>query len=174
MFNLLLPSDKATLYREYMLRVVIVATGAFLTVVTIGIVFLFPSYVWLRMNEGAIFEKRAVTQKAAPVNEELATTVNDAKQTIAILNTKKQISFRELIENVIKERGAGIKLSSIEYVITEGKLTLKLSGISADRESLVAFSKALSKDPAYATVNVPISNYVKDRNIEFSLSIEGK
>lgn len=174
MFNLLLPSDKVTLYREYMLRVMIVAMGAFLTVIGIGIVLLLPSYVWLRLSEQALFEKRATLLKDGSVNQELVATLADAKKTIATLNTKQQVSLRSLVEALVVSRGSGIKLSDIEFDASGEKIRLHLTGVSADRESLVAFSKSLSKDPMYTVVDVPISNFVKDRNIEFSLNIQGK
>lgn len=173
MFNLLLPSDKVALYREYMFRVVIVALGAFLLVVAIGIVFLFPSYIWLRINERAILEKRTDTLKSS-VSEEALSTIEEASAALATLSTKKQVSYRELIEGLVAKRGSGIKLDGLEYAFEAGKLHLHISGVSRDRESLVAFSKAIGKDPAYMSVDVPISNFVKDRDIDFSLNIEGR
>ena len=43
--------------------------------------------------------------------------------------------------------------------------------MAKDREVLRGFVKALEEEPYFERVEIPVSNFVKDRDIEFSLEI---
>ena len=53
---------------------------------------------------------------------------------------------------------------------TKGKKVTVL-GIAPSRELLLLFRRALEDDVAFKKVDLPISNFVKGSNIEFSLSL---
>ena len=46
-----------------------------------------------------------------------------------------------------------------------------LSGLAPSRERLLLFRQALENDTAFQKVDLPISNFVKGSNIQFSLSL---
>lgn len=173
MFNLLLPQDKVAVYREYMTRLVIVALGAFICLEIIGVIALLPSYILLRSDERTALVKKTQVQNQTE-NSELTSIVTATKISVDGLHTTPQILFRELIAGITQARGQGIKLNDIEYITDAGKIHLQISGVAQTRQSLVVFSKELQKNPLFGSVEVPISDFVKEKNIEFSLDIKGR
>jgi hypothetical protein len=170
MFNLLLQKEKKSVYREYTLRLLSVIFLAFFAVMFIGAIFLLPSYVRLRLEERA-HAAEILNIKKIDTDQELAVLLADAKIKISGLSTEKKISSKTVIENIVAARGNGIVLNGIEYVHEGKEIHIRVSGISERRENLVAFSKELERDPIFNTVDVPVSNFVKDRDIEFSFEI---
>ncbi len=174
MFNLLLPGDKATIYKEYVLRLtVVILLGLFSTLMA-GAIFLLPSYIWLRISEKEILDKKTGSEQAHVADPHLNEVLAEAKLKMSGLHATEATSVIDLINGIVEARGTGIKLSGIDFASVDGKINFHISGVSATRDSLVAFSKRLQANPLYITVDVPISNFVKDRNIAFSLDLKGK
>lgn len=162
------------LYREYVLRLSIIMVHGMTSVVLIGTIGLLPSYIWLRATEKESFLKKQTIADNAVADPSLNQFLADATVKMKGLEAVSGISYRVMIDHLVDAKGPGIKLNDIQFGNQNGHTSLSLSGVSADRESLVAFSKALEKQPEYSSVKVPVSNFIKDRNIEFSLDIQGK
>ena len=52
--------------------------------------------------------------------------------------------------------------------------SFSLKGTAASRQSLTSFIEMLKKDVAFRDVSLPISDLVKDRNIDFTVMIKLK
>ena len=48
---------------------------------------------------------------------------------------------------------------------------MNISGIATNREVLLSFGKALEYDISFSKVDLPISNFVKGKNISFRLTV---
>jgi hypothetical protein len=176
MRNLLTPTIKRQLRREYLLRVAVIGLIFFSVAVLLGIIAFMPSYL-LSMSE-----RRAVVSQAAVIEESLASREiqelsNDLHRSrtelelIAGLETGGVISDRLIA--LVESGSLGISLSSFSYTRGEGESTLIISGEADTRSDLLAFEGILDENPDYTSVILPVSNLVSERNISFSITLKG-
>jgi hypothetical protein len=50
---------------------------------------------------------------------------------------------------------------------------MAVSGKAVSRDALLSFSKALKSNHRFESVDLPVSNLAKSKDIEFSISIKG-
>lgn len=86
-------------------------------------------------------------------------------------NLLPSVFFSKIIEN----KNSHIKITELSIntvVVGEGRLLV--SGISQSRAGLVAFIEDLKLKAGFLSVESPISDFVKDKNISFTLNIKVK
>ncbi|HEY4510480.1 MAG TPA: PilN domain-containing protein [Candidatus Paceibacterota bacterium] len=181
MVNLLPDEDKKEVEREYKRRLVIVS-GSFLFIAIIfAAVLLIPLLFFLKSGEkqiramGGSSEEKLIASNA----EESVKTVKDLKIKMAVLGLKEDEYkrpgdvFRELVRDVPK----GVKVKGISYSIPPADkkkklyLSLRLDGTALTRGELLTYLEALKKNPEFSSVTVPVQDLLKERSLDFSLSI---
>lgn len=178
MFNLLPENEKRNILREYNFRRAIVLTAFLFALGVIACVSLFPSFL---LSSAKIIEEEAqlasikksdTFQEADRLNASLIET-NLKIQSLKPLNNEQYIV--DVIGTVIAKKNDAIRINGFLFKRGNGKDTgsLTVSGLTRDRESLSAFVRELEKEPLFTKVVLPISNFTKDRNAEFSIQING-
>lgn len=178
MFNLLPENEKRNILQEYNFRRAIVLTAFLFVLGVIACVSLFPSFL---LSSAKIIEeetqltsiKRSNTfQEADRLNASLTET-NLKIQSLKPLTNEQYIV--DVIGTVIKKKNGAIRINGFLFKRGNGKDlgSLTVSGLTRDRESLSTFVRELEKDPLFTKVVLPISNFTKDRNAEFSIQING-
>jgi len=86
------------------------------------------------------------------------------------------VFVEDLFENIIEKRGNSIRLRGFQYKRSVGKDlgAISVNGIARNRESLLQFTKALEENPYFEQINLPVSNFARDKNAEFTVEIRGK
>jgi hypothetical protein len=82
----------------------------------------------------------------------------------------------DVISLIIKDRTVENTVATIHFALSptdKNSYTLIVSGLAKTRQSLVAFSEALRKEPLIQKVDLPVSNLTKESNIQFTLTITG-
>jgi len=93
--------------------------------------------------------------------------------TFSLTETPHDFSKIILLLNSITPSGILIKDMSLTTEASEGShVALLLHGNASTRENLVEFVDALKKDPTFDNVELPVSGLVKERNIDFNLSLK--
>ena len=79
---------------------------------------------------------------------------------------------QKIINTIVVNKMPEIKITDISYDndIEKGK-KVNIEGIAPSREALLSFRLALEGDKNFKQVDLPISNFVKGSNIQFSLSL---
>lgn len=176
MINLLPFEEKKKLLTEYRLRLGVTVMFALAALVGSGLILLSPSYVLALMRanytEKMVLDleskvKRAVQEKQ--INTEIA----EVNRKIEILNSgrSEHLVVSEVVKKLMAIRPATIKISGIMYDPGVNE-RIMLTGVARDRESLASFIDTLHKDNTFNTVNLPISSYVKSKDIDFSIALE--
>jgi len=87
----------------------------------------------------------------------------------------KALSYPEIIpylDAVLSKRSKTINISGISYAVSDSKnAVLTIDGTSGTREALVSFVKNLQALGMFKTVDLPISNLAKDKDLTFSIKI---
>jgi hypothetical protein len=136
---------------------------------------LFPS--WLV----SYYKEKDFSVQSDEINKSLSTLdIASTTNFIKSFNTKLGIisgsqdypKFIPVVDEILSKKSNNMRISGIYYSVnsaTTGVLTLE--GIGDTRESLVTFSESLKTVPYFKKVDLPISNLAKDKNIEFTISI---
>jgi len=178
MLNLNTPEQKSALNKEYTTRQVVVWLGMFVVVLAISIVLLSPSYFLARIRaEAAKAEleaaKRTLDAKLPPAEmvSEIQAAVRTAQDLRPLTASR---SVYELIK-IFESNPAEIKINSISFVekAADGlrPATATVEGWALDRESLTLFGRTLESRVEFASVDLPVSNFVKESNIDFVMTI---
>ncbi len=98
--------------------------------------------------------------------------VNKKLNLIDDLEKKKFVVSEKVVQAILERKRADIKITAIQYMNlgTEGK-KINISGTAPSREVLLLFRQSLEEDSRFKNVDLPISNFIKGSNIEFSLSL---
>ncbi len=175
MFNLLPESLKGEIIKEYNLRRLLVIAGFILCIQVSFYIFLFPSWMISYSKEAD-----SVVRVEQLNNSKLISDNGTAKLAISDLNKQLNIIDKSLeypilikyLNHIISVKSSQIKISHLSYSSqSNSKASLSLRGFSDTRDSLVEFKNRLEKLQAFKLVDLPISNYAKDKNIEFTINL---
>jgi hypothetical protein len=77
-----------------------------------------------------------------------------------------------VIGHIVSLTGSSITLSDISYQIqTATSASITLQGRAADRQSLLSFTQTLETNGHFQNVDLPVSSFAKDTDIDFSISL---
>jgi|CXWK01.1.fsa_nt_gi hypothetical protein len=175
MLNLLSKEQKEVLHKEYTNRVIVVWLGATLAAFVISLILLAPSYILTRIRASeALVElegtKQTLDEKLPP--GDVVTVVEDAVRSAdALRPLVKPKSVFDLV-SIFESKPKSITLSKISYQEQTDELPAKMivQGRAADRESLTTFGKTLEGRVEFESVDIPVSNFVRETDIYFSMT----
>lgn len=176
----LLPDDaKQNLRSERFSRFFIVLGAVLSAILLVGWVLLLVSWLALAFEERGL-EKQLEIVRQSP----FLVRINEIESELAFFNEKlsaydknrESILFTSRIfDRVLGHRQHGISLSLFSYNgagAVENMPQFKIEGTASDREILVAFRDILDADPFIGNVRSPISNFLQERDISFSLTFD--
>lgn len=173
MINLLPDAYKKTIDHEHWLRVIATNCLFFCYLAAMSLVLFFPSYVLTKIRaDEARVESQALqvgdgTTDVSKTIRELGVAATKARELSSRLTTTSLHDVLHLLEG----KPAGIRVVEISYVNHDGVNQLILKGIAQTREALTSFNKFLSGQSQLSAVDIPISNFAKDRNFEFTATV---
>lgn len=180
MINLLPKTEKDILKRGLKLRFFIVSAGLVFFGMFAGVVFLSPSYVL------AVIKSSEIKLKGTPSNIlsqeeknkliELPNKIKNKLQIMEMVVNKKSIS--DTFFSFLADMPNGVAINSISFtdsaysnVKKNQNKEILISGIARSRNDLTSFSDLLRKNDKISGIDLPVSNFIKENNIPFSLKI---
>ncbi len=161
--------------KEYSLRRLTVIFFFISLVAAVSLVLLLSSYLLSRVREkGTVLRleaSKAVVNKNTP-GEDLATVILTARTNADILDvSRKNVSVYDLFR-VFEDKNSAIRIDDLFYT-ARGKDEIKITvrGTARDRESLIEFEKKLESQKSFSSVDLPISNLAKEKDIDFTIGI---
>lgn len=177
MINLMPIEEKKKIRKVFFLRLLMVSFLMLSFAFFIIDVAILPSFIISFGKERLAFQKLEVerSQKVPEVNKEAQKTVDELNiklETIEKAIKSKYVFSEKIINEIVHQKTAGIKITKITYENDQFKgRKVIVSGIANNREQLLLFRKSLENSSVFKSVNLPISNFVKDRDIQFSLEL---
>ena len=102
----------------------------------------------------------------------LSSTIESVGRKISVLKIdKKELKVKDVISLLVAKSGATVSVRSITYERKGDTAKLDLAGTAQGREALINFTNRLRTVREFATVYSPVSNLVKEKNIDFTVSI---
>lgn len=178
MANLLPVQEKLQIKKIYRLHLVVVALVFSFLLIEAGVLMLTPSLFLSLVREKEARERLSVVEKVITVEER-----KNLRDEIVGVNSKIKVLLGEenetalvssVIARAIEKKNNTIRFDAFFYDGTvEDPLKRKftISGISKDRQTLLSFVNTLREDPLFQEVELPVSNFVKNTEIPFFISL---
>ena len=175
MFNLLPEALKKIIKKDYNLRRFTIILLFLVFIQVSFVIFLLP--IWL---SSSYKEKEYILMRDEMNNNLSVLNIASTTNNIKILNNNltimdKVLSYPKIVHylNVIfLNKTKLIYIDNISYVdINEKNASITVEGTSETREALLGFVKNLQTYGVFSSVDSPISNYTKDKDLDFSIKL---
>ncbi len=175
MINLLPHTDREAVQKEYHLRVIAVALILTIVVFVIACILLVPSYL-LTLYKNNVVENAVAVTPSTNDPAGFGEKVKAAKLIAGILRPNPATVLpTNLITLIFKDKGVGVDIRSLAYSQEETlPFTIDVRGLALNRQALLDFVHRLEREPGIASINLPVSSFAKDTNIEYSFTITQK
>lgn len=177
MINLLPPEDKSRLKHAYMVRLVSVATAFLGVLFMVALLLLLPSYFLSGVKEQLAEQKLANLQAETKTfgGESLNESIKAINDELALIRIEPPRTFiNTTLDPILDHKNSGVSLRSI-FISLEtdsGKYKVHLEGVAPTRQALLDFVDTLKTVPKFTNVSLPISDFVKGKDINFSIELE--
>jgi len=177
MLNLLPQKYKSDLKKEYKTRRLIIYIEFLIGLAFAAIIVLIPFFILAQIEINALANEIEASKEAIDDEDrEMRRRLSAVRSALQRLDSEmSEFEPSSIITEAIKESDGSIGLTSFSIKSSEeASFELVLSGVSNDRESLREFGEKLEANDNFERVDIPVSNFVKSENIDFSLVIYGK
>jgi FtsZ-binding cell division protein ZapB len=174
MFNLLPKERKKTIKKEYRLHFLALLLSMLTMTGIVTLVFLTPSFFTVRAKESRAEDQLRVLQQQTPELKEkknLDSSVSEITRKIEVLEPQNTLLPSQAIQIVVDSRPKGILIKAVSYAISESVINITVTGRGDTRETLTTFTRNLRENETFNSVNLPVSNLAKDRDIDFSITL---
>lgn len=176
MINLLPDNEKIKIKKEYRNKILIIILTISAVVFSLSLVLLVPSLLFARA-QSYLIERNTETVKKVSVakdQEYIKKTASDINYKVSIVESSPEnYIFSDSLNNIISSKISGVQITGVffEKQDKKGEITnmFEIRGTANKREDLINFAKELESRKYFAKINLPVSNYVKDRDIEFNV-----
>lgn len=174
MINLIPPSAKTRIRTEYRVRALALWLFVLAAVAGIFAVALLPAQVLITAQSGDYFinnvEDTSSSTEVVSTMQLLSAANEEARLIVEQAVTPTFLPIADVV-NVAASRDR-VSITGLGFERVTGAIApVRVSGVAPDRTSLAAFRDALVADPRIEQVELPISNFAKNRDIEFTLSL---
>jgi hypothetical protein len=172
MWNISPEDHKAAIRHEYFARFGIVLLSLCFGAIVFGCAFLLPSLVLSRSRENAaLLQQKELREKISKgETENPATQLKDLQEKLNALRSQSNVEISSVFPKVVAAKTPDIVITAL--VFSGSEATLKVIGKAKTRNSLVDFSKKLRLEKSFSGIDVPVSDLVKDKDIEFTINIK--
>jgi hypothetical protein len=170
--NFLPEENKKIIKKEYLRRLFVVIGIFSFSAISIGIILLLSPYLFLKDQKYNLERQLVVSEErfSRAKIENIIPLVEELNAKISLLDSgQKNIGEKSaFIKIILEEKTNKIKIN--DFFFDKGKILIQ--GLSEDRQSLLSFIDSLKKKKDFKKVESPVSNFIKEKNIEFKLTIE--
>jgi len=176
MINLIPNQEKKKMVKDFYYRFAILSVVMLCVSAFVALLALLPAY-FLSDSKSDVASQKLEAQKNQPVlsNEEISTAVRDINDKLYLIEAAQKNRFlvsEKVIHAVFLRKIPGVKITQIAYENnTQSGRKVSIRGTAPSREILRSFRQALEEDASFKAVDLPISNFVKGSNIQFSLTL---
>ena len=175
MHNLLSYESKKKIKKEYRLRLLVLFLASTLALSLILFLSLIPSYIFSMTREKTIANEKTAIQKSVVSleSENLNQLLRSTKEKVESLKEgNNDLSIYVIIEKVLSRRNAGVNILGFRFTPSDGlSRNLTVDGVAGSRDSLVQFRKNLEQEKLFDQVSLPVSNFAKQSEIDFTLTL---
>ena len=177
MSNLLSPQEIKHIKLLYRKRVIVVAFRLLIVLSIIAGVCLVPSYIYSKQEESDLLATKAMYEQreTGELKQSLISAINDINTRLTGFNetTFSSPIVASFIDPIMKARVASVYISKLDYATTANTsvASVEIAGVATSREDILTFAGNLKNIPGVTAVDVPITNFIKESNMPFTITI---
>lgn len=173
MINLIPSNAKKSITIEYWLRVCTSWFVLWAVTLFVSVIVLVPAYVLINIQVSVYESSAKIAQESVTSYEEVSKNLKQAsEQAKLIVNSDDDTNIYAYVDLFEQLQDSSIMITKVAVNRTEkGVAPVTVDGRAVDRESLAAFRDRLLAEESVSSVDLPISNLAKDRDIQFTLTV---
>lgn len=176
MFNLIPDTLKEKIARDYKERRIILLLFSFICFIAMLFIFISPSFGYLFFEEKDVAAEAEVMMQSDQFKkaDEVVTSIKETNEHLRVLSLEvRSVSPIEAIEKIVETKRQAIHITEIQYKETTAtSSTIILQGKADRREALKDFVSSLQNLSGFSDVVLPVSNFAKDKDISFTISMK--
>ncbi len=177
MINLIPREERKRMLKDFRYRLLVLFLVVLSAGILIGIIAILPAYFISGAKVNFINAKIEI-QNEEPLSvkgEQALSAIKNINEEIAIVESAEKRKFlpsASVVNAILIKKRLDIKITKITYENEAiGGKKISITGTAPSRAVLLLFRQSLEDSAAFKSVDLPISNFVKGSNIEFSLSL---
>jgi hypothetical protein len=174
MINLIPPEARARIATEYWVRVVTVWLFMIAIAAVVVAASFLPAFVLVTSQVSNYSAAVAEVEKREAAGDTTARPLVVASEHARLIIEAERagllVPLVDMIDAIGSRAGVTIEQYQIERMATS-VAPVRISGGAPSRAALVAFRDALLGTPTVASIDLPISSFAKDRDIDFSMTV---
>ncbi len=178
MINLIPTQEKIRLAKTYQARFFIIFLTLSAIAIFIGTTLLFSPYRQAEEKTTAVKKELEIVKSLSSIKEDgnPEFLMKEIQNKIGVLSSKKSQTTPSLaINNILENLPQGVLISGFSYSKTGSNTeNIEVRGVADNRETFLAFVRKLESEGSFTKVNVPVSNFLSDTNLNFSVQISAK
>lgn len=173
MINLLPPAAKKGILIEYWVRVISVWLILWSLALLAAASLSFPAYVFTATQIKLHQDSATQAMKQVTDYEQTSVALTRASQQARIIVDGQQVDrFSKYVFLLEQLQGTDVQVSTIALErVEDGMAPITVGGTARDRQALASFRDRLLTNEAVVSVDLPISNLAKDKDIQFTISV---
>jgi len=173
----LLPAQKKQELKLRFFERKVVAFGAFLTtlilflIICLAIIYLtlYLTQLQIKQSNALFNQAQELGEQVVELNQELSGFINQRLEYLAKI-IEEQVTWSPILEKLAQIVPKNTRLESLEINNKE----IKIGGYAETRDDVLLLQKILGQEKQFIDINSPLSNVVKQKNIDFYLSFKIK
>lgn len=166
----LLPNELVRKYEHGKLKLQVWSLTLFVTLV-VWFCFLSTLGVYFFLGQQMeVFRKTSALQKIPPEKAEIINQIKEINQISDKVSKITNISYspQVILNAIARAQPPGITIIEHRLDLETGKI--QIEGVSASRQDIVGFKRALEEQNDFSLVSIPISSFEAEKDFEFGLS----
>jgi hypothetical protein len=177
MINLIPKEEKKKMTSDFYYRLLALFFMMMSFSVLVASIGMLPAYFFSLMKDATSNTKLEMQKNSQipALDEQSLAAIQDMNTKLDLVESAEKNKFsvsENIINEILSDKTSDIKIVQILYqndAIT-GK-TVVILGTAPSRQALLTFEEALQNNPAFKNINLPISNFVKESNLQFNLTL---
>ncbi len=177
MLHFLPQENKKRVVQEYLLRNIIFLFAFVLLSVVILISLFFPSMFFSEYRSQTITNQLKTIEQANPTSSKDAIAlIRNINATVKALSDQMAyVPMSDIIQKTISLKNNDIKILGISISVgADNTKNITITGFASTRDSLTLYNQNLRANPDFSAVTLPISTFIKDTNINFTMTLTAK
>ncbi len=174
MINLLPNENKIANKKDYLRRLFTVAGVFSFIIITVSLILFLPAFFSLFFEGRDLAAQLAVLKEgdASVGTKNVYSDLNDLNSKLSFYEKNKdEVVISVLIAKIVSLKTNGVKINYFKYE-KDKNARIMINGKSANRSDLINFKKKLEDDESFSSISSPLSNLLKDTDINFNMTIE--
>lgn len=180
MINLIPIEEKKEIKKDFFYRFLVVALIMLTFWILIFLVSILPAYL-ISLEKKVSISKKLEIQKneiMPEIDQKAQVALKELNTRLLLLEKSRKNNYifsQKVINEIISKKVLGIKINKIYYENNSlGEKKISINGIAQNREQLLLFRQAFEDSDSFQNINLPISNFVKGKDIQFNLNLASK